>query len=461
MRLPGSTHVLGSMFLAADPLIVTPSDRRAATGLPRRCANIFRLIAVNRTAPSSRCVPLAARAFCVICAVLFTMPLSLGADPAAAQAAKVLADRIAAKLDPKASYRVEFRDLTGQMPATEFAEARNAFMSEFSTRGMQIAPSSQPVSIWIKLSRDVGSRLWIGEFPQNASLLPEIIEFPVEAESGLAPQTAFALRKQLIFQQRTPILDFAIAGPVVNPDTPLLIVAREQIGRFRFQNGAWQVAGSFLPIQFRSLPRDVIANITSNGANFLARVGSVNCTGSIADLSSTTCSTGSPNLWGLGSNGFKTQDAVYATGRNWFEWEARSREVSAPVTLFSSAGLVASGQAIRVDAETNGITNVYDLGTRAVLASVSGWGSFVARVPDSCGADGLVAATRSGDYTLSDAVQVFQWAGAGFRSVGAEIQFEGPVLALSPDATRSIRAVVHNLKTGFYEAYLLNPACAP
>lgn len=381
--------------------------------------------------------------------------LSTQADSAATYAAKQLADRVAAQLDAKPAYRVEFRDLTGQMPPAEFSQARSAFLDEFSARGIQLAPSSQPVSIWIKLSRDVNSRLWIAEFPQNASLSPELVDFPLETETGLAPQTAFALRKQLIFQQRLPILDFGIASELANPGAPLLVLTREQIGKFRFQNGAWQAAGSFLPIEFRALPRDVIADIGFNGANFRARVGSVNCAGSVADVSTTMCSTESPSVWGLGSTGFRTQDSTYFTGRNWFRWDGWA----GPVSLHSSVGILAGGQSVWIDAETSGVTGVYDEKKRQLVANVGGWGSFLVRIPDSCGADGLIAATRNGDYTQADGVQIYQWTGTGFRSVGAEVQFEGPVIALGAVDAQSIRAVVHNLKTGFYEAYLLNASC--
>ena len=79
-------------------------------------------------------------------------------------------------------------------------------------------------------------------------------------------------------------------------------------------------------------------------------------------------------------------------------------------------------------------------------------------LPPDCGSPYRLLATRAGDYTQSDTVQVFHGEPNAPVPVSAELGFPGPILALHSDFGHP-RAIVRNLTTGNYEAYRLAILC--
>ncbi len=90
----------------------------------------------------------------------------------------------------------------------------------------------------------------------------------------------------------------------------------------------------------------------------------------------------------------------------------------------------------------------------------SSFGSQIASVQTGCGTGWQILTTSAADYSKPDSIQAQEWTGREFRAVSAAMEFDGPVLALRRGTeTNSVRAIVHNLKTGMYEAYSLNVFC--
>jgi hypothetical protein len=83
---------------------------------------------------------------------------------------------------------------------------------------------------------------------------------------------------------------------------------------------------------------------------------------------------------------------------------------------------------------------------------------------DRCGNKSIVLVTGNGDFTEPDTIQGFligEPNGVAVAS-GASISFDGPVMALQTDGGESAaRVVVHNLKSGNYEGYIVTPTCGP
>ena len=69
--------------------------------------------------------------------------------------------------------------------------------------------------------------------------------------------------------------------------------------------------------------------------------------------------------------------------------------------------------------------------------------------------------TRPGDWTQPDAIQAFEIIERQAVAISQPVEFDGPVTALWPASdAKSANAVVHNLKTGQYEAHSLTINCS-
>jgi hypothetical protein len=88
--------------------------------------------------------------------------------------------------------------------------------------------------------------------------------------------------------------------------------------------------------------------------------------------------------------------------------------------------------------------------------------SLGAPIYGSCQNDSMFVFTGTGDWTQADTMQGYLAKSFSSPMVpsGSAIPFAGPVIYLVADPdTSSARAVVHNLKTGDYEAYVVTATC--
>ena len=69
--------------------------------------------------------------------------------------------------------------------------------------------------------------------------------------------------------------------------------------------------------------------------------------------------------------------------------------------------------------------------------------------------------TGTGDWTQTDSIQGYESNDSQFNASGAPIETPGPVMSFGPGfATSTARAVVYNLKTKNYEAYIVTATCS-
>ena len=69
--------------------------------------------------------------------------------------------------------------------------------------------------------------------------------------------------------------------------------------------------------------------------------------------------------------------------------------------------------------------------------------------------------TGTGDWTQTDSIQGYESKDSQFDASGAPIETPGPVMSFGPGfATSTARAVVYNLKTKNYEAYIVTATCS-
>jgi hypothetical protein len=90
-------------------------------------------------------------------------------------------------------------------------------------------------------------------------------------------------------------------------------------------------------------------------------------------------------------------------------------------------------------------------------------GGDVVSIGSQCRMHSIALATGGGDWTQPDFVQAYEMSpGAGNASAsGSPVNFEGPVTAIWPGATPGTgRVIVHNLRSGNYEAYVVTATCS-
>jgi hypothetical protein len=121
-----------------------------------------------------------------------------------------------------------------------------------------------------------------------------------------------------------------------------------------------------------------------------------------------------------------------------------------------------------VFASTDGRTKVYNDETR-LIAAAPGLGSTIVSAFSRCDNKWKLLAAKPTDWTEPDAVTAYEISGGEFKPVSLPVEFDGPVLSLTPEAVMREQgpkdlpmgtiAVVQNLATGKYEAYSLTISC--
>ena len=248
------------------------------------------------------------------------------------------------------------------------------------------------------------------------------------------PSARWTIQKRLLWEQEKPILDAGMS------EFLLIVLDPTSISFYRDR----QLTQS-LPIQStRPTPRDPRGRLIIDRDSFRVFLPGVVCSGSIRPASAMTCAE-SAGPWPLdGGSG-----AELAAGRNYFT------EPRLPA-FFSTATVTGKRLVTGVD----GRTRVYD-GTLLEVGQVSGWGSDIAAVDSGCGGERLVMATRPGEGSEPDTIQLYDVAsGQGGVAVSDPATFPGPVVALWPsDRTGETVAIARSADTGRYAAYSLAITC--
>jgi hypothetical protein len=393
--------------------------------------------------------------------VLAVVALPSRADTPATNAARELARKIAPQLDLKQTAHIEFRDLTNEMGAAEISEAQHAFENELTSHGFRFtAAASAQITVKVSLSADSDSRLWIAEYTQDAHTSVAIVSFASRPANPAATQGAILIQRQLILSQPEPILDFAFAGQSSDTNTPLLVLSPASISVMRFRDKSWQLHSMDYLQLSAPISRDLQGEITVSGLTFEARLANILCSGTISDVGTTRCASSSGSPWDSSAASGKSQFASAAAARNWFDWSDATSATSPRPSFFGVAGFATGDQSLSATANTDGEIRIYGESSTEPTASLAGFGSQIEGVQTGCGTGWQILTTTAADYSKPDAVQAQEWTGREFRASSAAVEFEGPVLALRRGTeTNSVRAIVHNLKTGMYEAYTLNVFC--
>jgi hypothetical protein len=312
------------------------------------------------------------------------------------EAVRALAEKIAAALPAHATLSLDVKNISS-LSVLDASSIREALQTEAGRRGFRIASAaSTAMDVRLTLSERTDSYVWVAEWRGRE---PQVAIVAVPKAPGTGEngtKDSVRLESKLIWQQPGRLLDFAV---LTKPGNSASTIVTLEPGRLRwYSSGEFQKGFSRSIDVFRKKPwpRNAHGIIDVEGKRVL--LPEMECPGDIENPKEMRC--------------VPSKDAAFLDGPE-----------------FHVAGHNGNESAL--------------LGER-------------------CDGRFIILTSGSGDWTQPDLIQGFALADLGGQATasGSPIEFDGPIVALHREGTQSAaRAVVRNLKTGNYEAYIVTATC--
>jgi hypothetical protein len=318
------------------------------------------------------------------------------------ESVRALAENIAAAVNPARTISLEVKNMSSFGPGDVLA-IRQELESDLGERGIHrlshtSAASSADVRVEVTLSESAEKYVWVAVTHAGDSDRVAIVDVarPRDESAGKAADS-LVLDRKLVWQQSGKILDFAVFQGFDAANSTLWILEPEKVSFYRSAREQWQF--------------DRAIAITH------------------------------PTPWPRGLRG--TIDVIHQS--------VRLPGLECAVDSDSAKELKCS--AVQAGKSEQALAG-------ALPIKIEGHeGSDSLALRSMCGADSVVVATGTGDWTQPDSIQGYLERDGRAAASGDPIQIDGPVTALNWAAEGAARIVVHNLKTGNYEAYLVTATC--
>lgn len=322
-------------------------------------------------------------------------------------AVRGLVDRIAAMTAP-GRIDLTVNNISSLTP-DDAATIGEALRAELTKRHFRLAGAQPPdANVIVTLSEGTVGYLIVAQVQQPGQEKDQTGQVAMVSVSKAAKQAkrngGVSLDAMQVWQQPGAILDFALPPAAAGWAAEMIVLERGRIGFYSRQQDQWQLGQAVTITPTRSWLRAEQGHIDlSRGlAMGTAGIPGIQCKGDFANPQTIQC-------------GFVGQDT-----QTWLSGDAAVPK-----------GLDIGGDAVNVGLTCDG---------RAVLL-----------------------ATGKGDWTQPDFIQAYEMDATGRSAAltGNRVDFTGPVTALwAIGASGVARAVVHNLKTGNYEAYAVTASCS-
>ncbi len=427
-------------------------------------------------------LPRAVRGFTYLRTFLCLVALMLGATTSSAAAdwnttEQNLARKILA-VTGQASITVTFENRSS-LNKRDSDIIANGLRSVMQAAGVRFVTTDQAsASITISLSENLMSYIWIAQIRPNGSD-PVVVMVSSSRPEGSAARDSVPLnlRKIPLYAQGQPILDVAVLEEASSP-TRIAVLDPEKISWYRMQNGRWEAEKTLGITHEQPWPRDLRGRLVRGSDQSLnAYLPGVFCT-SNAQSTKLDCRQSDdpwpllPGPWngtlavfpgnGLasGASTLTAQPkAFFAPARNYFTGAltAAIGKFTTVPKFFSATLLPRDNGMLWLFAETDGHVHMID-GVSDQIVNVS-WGSDLASVKTTCGAEWQVLATTAGEQA-SDSIRAYEFPDREPAPVSSEIEFDGVITALWTESRGDMAvAVSRNQETGTYEAFRLAMAC--
>ena len=333
---------------------------------------------------------------------------------------------------------------------------KHDLQNELRSAGVRVVPTNAAADIKLTLSENVQGYVWVAEVHQANETKVAMVTAPRPQTAGPALNGPLvAIRKAPLWSQDAPILDVAQVQAGAEPH--MIVLDPAAISLYKMAAGRWTPEQQFAIPHARAWPRDMRGRLVlARDHLFDAYLPGVVCASTAQPPLAVNCRPGD-DPWPIAAG----QTALFSVSRNFFTGvvtPAIGKLTSVPA-FYSAAAIPRPAYTLWVFARADGSVHLMD-GVNDVGIRARDWGSDLAAVKSSCGAQTQLLVTATGDGEAVDVVRAFEIADREPVEVSAPVELAGPVTALwtSSDA-RSAIAVVHNLKTGNYDANELAITC--
>jgi hypothetical protein len=322
----------------------------------------------------------------------------------------------------------------------EFLSFVAAFQNELQGGDVKVARREEGASLLLTLSENVTGYTGIVRVQRGESsyVLMESLSGQMKSDSGQTG-VAMGLEKELMLSQEEPLVDADVYRYF--PDH-LDALGKQRLAIYEWKENKWQLSRSIV------LPRKRIPSRDLRGI-----VGySVDATAAL--FPGEVCRTG--------MQPWRCEPWTLHLRPTSVDWELIENKKLPP--WLSVAQFEINGEDALVITGEDGMARVYSQGAAAVV-TIPNWGSQIASTHSGCGKGWQILATGKGDWSTPDRVTGIEIENEKVTKVTESMDLPGPVIALHrttsdkiPDRDMVI-AVVHNLRTGFYEIYRITIAC--
>jgi hypothetical protein len=383
----------------------------------------------------------------VLSALLILLPSGAWAADDLAGAVGELARKTVALAGRGEPVSVSWRNLS-PLASGDFGQVRSAFDAALREAGGRVSEIASVVDARLTVSGNSSQFLLVEEARKGDYAQVWIASWKRPAATGTPAGSIVTLEKKLVWEQEEQILDAVVPGPGVLVLSP---------SRVSLHGDTATESVSITPPH--SWPRDLRGHLRVNGGSFKAYLPGVSCSGATEPSLIMECHP-SDEAWVLDAGTRGVLQANFAPGRNHFDGRVSTangiRKTLAP--FFSAASAEENGRQYWLLAMLDGRTQIFDAAFDPV-GSVAPWGSDLAATETHCGGGWQTLVTKAGEGREPDAVRAYGLVNRAPVPLSAPLDLPGPVTALWSLGGNRALAVVADLATGRYEAYVITVNC--
>ena len=345
---------------------------------------------------------------------------------------------------------VSFENLAGS-PAADPDTLKKTILDSFQKAGVRLVkPELALAEVQITFSEDWQNHVWVASIRQGPGTQVVIRRFAKLQKATASRTPTLTIRKNLVWQQETPVLDFAGDGQ------NLLVLEPEQLAVYVNDAGKWRLKQTLAISHEHTWPRDLRGRLQWNGSQIMAYFPGTLCIGSNSPPAMQCRASDDP--WLIDQSQLA---AFFSPARNFFTGVLAGPSAGESVpAFFSAAALPTPDSRQWIFAGTDGRARIYVNNLAAPVAMVNDWGSNLVSVQSGCGSGRQVLVSLPTDMTRNDALQAFELQNREALPASSTTELPGPLLALWPGETEQVvHGVVLSVTTGRYEAWSFTVGC--
>jgi hypothetical protein len=382
-----------------------------------------------------------------------------------------LAKQIAASAGPGPA-KLSIQNLSS-LSADEIPRVRALLEHELKGYGVIATTADSPTSIRVTLSENSAGGLWVAEVQEGTEVRVMMAPAVLGATGEAQPGAGVTLRKVLVWQQRSSVLDVLIVQQ--GAMRTMFVLEPERVVSYAWVTTGWAKQQEFAIAHTRPFPRDMRGRlIAGQGHVFDAYLPGVLCTGTASGAGVAVSCSDSDDPWPLpdvpaslnvvqsfsAGSGSMPQKAFYNITHNYFTGVLSPGFGMQLQPFYDAAALSRPTGAAMLFNETGGRIVLIENSVMKPITGTRDWGSDFVAVHSACGTGTQVLVSGSG-AAPSDSVRAYDIPGREAGAVSAPLAMDGPVMAMWPandgaGATVVVRSAAGQIP---YEVYSVSALC--